>query len=442
LPLVATQWIPLSLLFAEKALRRKRVRDGALTGLLYGLNVLASWYYAVIGGVLLGGYVVLRLWTLRRDGQWLRLVRPALLFGLAAGMVITPALLVELSAARETQMHYSAADADQSSASPQDYITPNELHPIWGPAAMKSYSDQNVYEVGVYPGVVALLLSAVALLMGIKRRGKKAEGQVGAGFQAAYAWPWAVLAGAMFVLSLGLYLHKAGGETVKVGGSMVPMPGLLLYQWVPGFSSLRVWARFGIVTTLCLSVLAGMGFTRLFARQEWQRWKPLLAGCLVALVLFDDWGAPYGWGLTSTEAPKVANWLAAQPAGAVAVIPMQISGRPLYWSTFYKRPSSYGYDTFVPPGFKAVEPVLAGFPSSEAFKLLKGWGVRYVVVSASNYGASWAATKKIFAGLGEWTLAYQGLQPVFYHGPLWVGDIRPEVLDAMSPDEMLVYELH
>ena len=80
LQIAATQWLPLTLLFAERTLQRRHRRDAALTGLCYGLAALTAWYYAIIGGLLLGGYVLLRLVQMRRTFPWRRALR-----GLRAG---------------------------------------------------------------------------------------------------------------------------------------------------------------------------------------------------------------------------------------------------------------------------------------------------------------------------------------------------------------------
>ena len=81
-------------------------------------------------------------------------------------------------------------------------------------------------------------------------------------------------------------------------------------------------------------------------------------------------------------------------------------------------------------GSCAARPTLAGFPSPAAFALLRQWGVRYVVVAASSYGAQWAGTRAYFATLPDWTEAYPASQPVTWAAPFWVGDVRPELRDC------------
>src|SRR5205814_10240913 len=79
------------------------------------------------------------------------------------------------------------------------------------------------------------------------------------------AWIWAVVGLGCLVLSLGLALRVLPGEVVQVGGGPLPMPARLLFDWVPGFNSLRAYARFGVGVALAVAVLAGWGLTRLLA---------------------------------------------------------------------------------------------------------------------------------------------------------------------------------
>ncbi len=428
LQIAATQWLPCTLLFAERTLRRPRWRDATLLGLCYGLTVLTAWYYALIGGLLLGGYVVLRGWTLRRGFPWVAAGRAAVVAGLVAGVVVLPGLLPALEAAGEAPLRHSAKAADENSASPEDYLIPNQLHPLWGRPAMEAHAQQNIIEDALYPGLIAAVLAGIALLA------RRRIGQPGI---------WVILGAICFVLSLGLTLHTAGGGQALIGGGTVTLPGRLFYDWVPGFSSLRAYARFGVGVALGGAVLAGLGATWLLARPVMLKWRAAGAVGLIALVLCDLWSAPNAWGLTTVQPNAVAGWLAAQPPGAVIQLPLTsaVAGPPLYAGTFYAHPLAFGYETFEPPGFVAARPTLAGFPSTAAFTLLRGWGVRYVVVAASSYGAQWAGTRPYFATLPDWTEAYHASQPPTWAAPFWVGDVRPELRDLLAPDELVVYRL-
>ncbi|MGI8586234.1 MAG: hypothetical protein ACR2M0_00905 [Chloroflexia bacterium] len=436
LQIAATQWLPLTLLFAERALRRGW-RWAAFAGLCYGLNALTAWYYAIIGGAMLGVYMLVRLWqertTLRARAPGTVILRCTqnlkafLAFAVVASLVTLPGLVVALGAAGEAPLTHSAKAADENSASLADYLVPNELQPLWGMAAMKVKASENPIESVLYLGVPALLLAGVALL-GKRRR----------------AWAWAAAGVVCLVLSLGLTLRVLPGEAVTLGGTPMPMPARLLFDYVPGFNSLRAYARFGGAVALAVAVLSGIGATRLARSTRMGRGRIALTTGLLGFVLLDLWSAPNAWGLTAVAPDAVSGWLSSQSdGGAVMRLPLTaaISGPPLYAGTAYGHPLAYGYETFEPPAFSAARPVLAHFPSKPAFDLLRIWGVRYVVVAASSYGPDWQSTRTYFDGLPDWSRVYQAPQPVRYQAPFWLGDIQPDFRDAFAPDEMVVYRL-
>jgi len=441
LQIAATQWIPLTLWCAARTGRGRR-GAAALTGLCFGLTALTAWYYAIIGGLLLAGYVGLR-WlvdsgpgaggrgpSLIRNPQ--SAIRNVLVFGLVAGIVIAPGLAVALGAAGEAPLTHSAKAADENSASVADYALPQPLQPLWGQIGMRARLDENIIESALYVGLPGLLLAAVALWP--RRR---------TGRQDREAWLWAGLALGCLVLSLGLTLRVLPGEVVQVGGQAVPLPARLLYDWVPGFNSLRAYARFGGGVALAGAVLAGLGLTRLLAGLRRGRGRVAVAATLTALVLADLWSAPNAWGLTDVAPDAVAGWLAAQPSGAVMRLPLTaaLAGPPLYAGTAYGHPLAYGYETFEPPGFQAARPALLSFPKPAAFAQLRAWGVRYVVVAAGSYGADWPATRAYFATLPAWTPAYSAAAPRRYAAPFWLGDVQPDLTAALAPDLLVVYQL-
>jgi hypothetical protein len=133
--------------------------------------------------------------------------------------------------------------------------------------------------------------------------------------------------------------------------------------------------------------------------------------------------------------------LGAENPITVEVMDPRPAGPPLYAGTFYGHPLAFGYETFEPPGFIAARPTLAGFPSPAAFALLREWGVRYVVVAASSYGADWPGTRAYFATLPDWTEATHASQPPTWAAPFWVADVRPELRDLLAPDELVVYRV-
>jgi len=102
----------------------------------------------------------------------------------------------------------------------------------------------------------------------------------------------------------------------------VPLPYLLLYQFVPGVQTMRVITRIGALFTLGLSVLAGYGVAWLLAAVDGRRLLRLaLVPTLAALLLVETWSAPLDIQPlpSGADIPPLYKWLAAQPKDTVVL---------------------------------------------------------------------------------------------------------------------------
>lgn len=156
----------------------------------------------------------------------------------------------------------------------------------------------------------------------------------------------------------------------------------LLYYTVPVFSFLRAPSRAGIVVTLCLIVLAAPAMIAIMRR----RGANAAFAVLLLLVTADLYRAP----LRMREAPplnEADRALARLPQGPVVVLP--------YWSrsiefhrhaeyqlnaTAHWQPLINGYSDHIPQDFRDAAPILATFPSREAFATLEPLGARYAMI--------------------------------------------------------------
>ena len=178
------------------------------------------------------------------------------------------------------------------------------------------------------------------------------------------------------------------------GASLGPSGGLytLLFETVPGFGMLRAPARLGIVVALALTVLAGVGVSRL-ARGPRTTWvtTALILGALLELA-----AVPYPHH-DATPFPGAYRMLARLPAGPVAEFPYfnergEYSRHAYYMvgSTTHWRPLVNGYSDLIPQDFRAEVDELAGFPSRRAFVILERHQTRYVLLHRALYAeAEW-----------------------------------------------------
>jgi hypothetical protein len=441
LPLMGTAWIALAFLALERLIRKPTLGRGALLGLFLALMTLSSWYYALIVVPFAALYLLLRARPARlllwRGKLWGGLALAGALCALLSAPAALP--LLELYARGEMGAGYSLGYVDRWSASPADFVYPNAMHPWWGAALTRGYY-QNVHENMLYLGLVALALAGVGLW---SRRGERLPRVMAALGAIAFVCAlgttlhWAgkpvylrvpaqveyQLSRAMYVLTGRLALHKVDYSPLRREGAIpVPLPGLWLYLFVPAMGAMRVWARFGMVSILAVSVLAAWGAQWLLARVGGQA-HPLrarLAGlALGALVLVDVAAFPYPYGFTEVRGQPVDEWLAKQPAGTPIIeYPLERTwyGWMLYPARVHGQPMAYGYGTFAPKAYREGIRPAADWPSEAALETLRGWGIRYVLVGERGYGAEWPQVQRAMAAMPalKEVASFQD-QPI-YHG--------------------------
>jgi hypothetical protein len=305
---------------------------------------------------------------------------------------------------------HSFAAVNAWSPDPSDFVIPNLLHPLWGKGLQRMFPSQAKLwvERSLYLGGVALVLATLAIW-------QRPGGRI--------VQIYALITLLSFALALGPILHWAGKEVVfsvpevlkdlfvrsglwpmLVGvfgttgeRSIVPLPAQLLRRFVPGFSSLRIWARFGLFTIFSVSVLAGMGLKGLLAyvgARRSLRVSGILYSVIVLLILFEFVAVPQLWpisqpALAEARPRAVDVWLSTQPQAALVEFPISLSGTQFYNSIFHGKNIVTGYGTFVPRYFQEKLPLFDTFPAEASLDVLREWQVGYVLVNRSRYGTDW-----------------------------------------------------
>lgn len=474
LPLMGTQWLPLLLLYLDKMIVRQQWTDAAMAGLFFSLAALSAWYYAYMFALAGAAYVMLRgrPW---RQYLWQRgFAQRVLVFGAICLLLIGPFAVPVTQLWREGSRPQSLRYLDQFSASPVDFVYPNVMQPQWGAQLLTRYPQK--LENMLFLGWVPLGLAALAL--------RHQRGLTGR----AFAW----LSAGFVVLSLGTTLHwlnapvyiavpgwleraftlgmgfltnrlalyPISSYSLRVENALyVPLPTLLLYLFLPFFSAMRVWARFGLIATLGVSVLAGHGLQRLLdnaaghrvpaneaigrpARARVNRGQ-LVTVLLCAAVILEFASFPYALGWSKVQARPVDDWLAGQQGDfAIMEFPVSaaLSGRSLYAMRIHGKSITFGYGTFFPLAFDRRRATLESFPNGDSLVLLKEWDVRYVLVRPRSYGEAWQGVER-----GLTTVS--GLRHVvtLEDKPIYEGDrlfhLMPGTEPAFVVDRIHVYEV-
>lgn len=417
LNLLQTAWMVFALLFLRRLLRPHaagggRLADALLCGLFAGLQAVTALYYAFFAAALLGGYGLLwaagAVWSRVRAGAPLPWRRAALA-GLAAVLGAAIALPLTLPYTRvfaSLAIVRSVRELDNWSAPLRAYVSVtqgNLLYARLGEAVV------DAGEMVLFPGLLVGLLALVAggmILNGLGRSFLRTDRHPRGPMSALDGAYWLCVAGASFLLSLGTGLRLLRFDQPLP----VPLPYLLLYTNLPGFGALRVPARWGLLVTLALAVLAAAALATLLARLR-PRWRTAIGLTAIAVVLLEQAAPPLGLpaGAALTARRPVDVWL-AEPAqaGLGPVLELPVAATPRgeeleritmrqWQGRHHWHPLVASYSGLVPFGSSDLLRRAEDLPAEEVIAFMRLVGVGALVVHADELDAERSAA--LLAGL-------------------------------------------
>ncbi|HNB50554.1 MAG TPA: hypothetical protein PK530_01355 [Anaerolineales bacterium] len=175
-------------------------------------------------------------------------------------------------------------------------------------------------------------------------------------------------------------------------GLNLEVGGVRPYEWVrevvPGFEQLRSPFRMGMLVQVFLLGLAALGVIAL-PKFKGRFWAGVVFGGLalaeVVALPTQVWTDP-----ALLAPPEWVEWLAGQPAGAVAIMPFPEGGRVedfeptvmgMVFSLSYGKPLVNGYSGFFPDRYEDLSGVMVRqFPNKNSLARLSEAGVRYLLV--------------------------------------------------------------
>ena len=178
----------------------------------------------------------------------------------------------------------------------------------------------------------------------------------------------------------------------------------VFYKIFPPFQSIRVAARWGVMVTFSISVLAGFGARYLFEQSSPLRKRIICV--LIPLILIAEYSCfPLKFHIFPEQVPAVYRWLSFQQGDfPIVELPMPSSAqevyketRYMYWSTFHWKKLVNGYSGFFPEDYWDINGMMQKFPSEKSIALLRRLGVRYVIVHAAEFrrGRWWSAKERL-----------------------------------------------
>jgi hypothetical protein len=412
IPVLSSQWLPLVLFFFLRCLRRPtRARILGLLAMVV-LQALSSGYYAAILVVVLGLTCAFYARALLRHGRW-RGVGLALV---AAALVIATASLPYRALKQREGLERSREICLFYSAQASSYVRPAQPgvlpHVRW-------LSEHVPDHEPLFVGLTSLALAALGVVAAGRRR-----------------WFALLLTGSAVLLSFG--------PEVVVGWWRVPGP-YELFRLLPFARMMRDPSRFGAVATLGLGLLAAWG-TAVVTRKLGRVGSH--AGLALAALVFMELYPGQSAFRPLRPPPPVAGWLASAPRGPVLELPWDVSHLPdgaeyMYWSTVHWQPMINGAGAFLAPSNINVGMVGRGFPDEDVVAVLRGVGVRYVVVH--RHRLPWQRARRFraaslpegvdvvrrpdFGDAAVFVIRPSGRRSV----PPWIPDDWRAVLSAMEP---------
>lgn len=399
---LSAYWLPIALLGMHKYLHQRRMRWLIVFGAAWLLQALSNLYFAFFGGV------VITLWLLyfgsRRDG-W-RTVPPIGVAWFVASLPLVPVLLKYRAILDHYGLSRSMGEIVAFSAQPLAWTQVSDLTSLW-PHVLGDTST----ELDLFPGVTSVVLILTAAVVWWRRRGALDDATPNPRLLARNVLTAlaAVLAlAAVMTMVIGSWRFDIGPLRVSMGDGTRGVAGAILlglgaaaftrrgrrllasrpaivfyagativvmllacgpvlayhstvlldptpYRWLmrmPGFSGLRVPARFWMMGTMCLGVAAGLAFARLVPAST--RWRSLACVLVVCGVLADGWLRAMPMG----QVPE--SWPIVEPPGrAAAVIELPLGpdfdAAATFRSLVHRRRTVNGVSGYDPPAYTLLQ---------------------------------------------------------------------------------------
>jgi len=366
-------WIPLSLVLIDRWFHRPTWPRLTALFVCVALQALASWYLAVM--VLVADALWLtwlglehRLSAPDTNATGVGRIRPVQVV-VACGL--GAALLWPFAGRYGALLGGSPAEAAAGSADLAAYLVPPEntwLGQIL--IASGSLSPRWIWgERTLYLGCATLALAGIGIMRALGDR-------TGSARLVRFSVALGLVA---LALSLGPASPQSWGWTPF--GMFVRLPGMQLF---------RVPARFALLLTLALAVLAAAGASSLHRR--FGAIGRAVTFLLLPLLLTESFVVQFpGGGPRPFPIPPVYRYLATLPAGAAVSLPDFLltpawfrEADYLYYSTAHWRPIVNGYARTTPRGFPDRIRGISTFPSTQAADLLRSLGVAYVIVHGAE----------------------------------------------------------
>lgn len=373
--LLMTAGLPFSLLAFHRLADAPSAGRGIALGLVLAGQALSCAYYGIFAALLMGlGVVVFAPQRWRNPRYW---AGTAIAAAVAIGVVL-PFFMPYLRLQRESGFQRTLEEASMYSANWQAYLASGAWAHRWSLRYLEGFSEV------LFPGLVATTLgfrgAALALPASLMNRFVGHRSNTNRAVPRFYILAGLIAAWISFGPSAGLFAW--------------------LYRTVPVFSFLQAPARFGLLISLSLSVLAGLALAYWVDRLERGDTRSSRSGrrrgAVICVGLFFVAGAELTTApLNLADAPAlpaVYRTLATLPRAPVVELPFfyrrsDFPRHALYMlnSTSHWFPLVNGYSDHIPADFRQMVIPVSSFPTRESFRILRARRTRYAIFHLDFY---------------------------------------------------------
>lgn len=422
LQLLATLFAPLAFLGLHRFVDSNKWRDA----LIFCVGFLGAWYTCGYYGLFLSVFIFC---FVLRFGYRKLFEKRALIVGIGTAAIIiiglVPLILGMQSAKTAMSLSRPKFVVENLSAVLGNYLKFPQNSWLYEKLLAVSSPDR-----GTFLGLLLVCLSGIAAIAIFRARSsQRSGGLLGGGdqnlgmflnpdrFSGRYGVFYIAMAGFAFWLSYGMALIPPDAVGLGIYRFLVWIsPYNLLYQFVPGFTSIRSPYRFYIFSVLFLSVLSGCGVLWVSEHVKGQ-WRRVLIPLILVAVIVELWPLParlVSVPRSVNELPEIYQEIDALPKDATLLelplarggseISLETEARFLYYSTFHWRPIINGYSGFSPRANIGLDMVIARSAPETLLSALGAFGIEYVLTREDALNAE--EKKKLDALVGH------GLVPV------------------------------
>ena len=371
-------WSPFAILFLDRYLETRSVRDAAGLAVAFVLSALSVIYFAVFLALLLPIYAAL-CWIFGRGKFSGRTYGGLALTGAISALILLPLIIPYARFAASYGYRHDVRSLTNFS---MELLAPIRMPDwlstwSWSPLVRRSaFTNAQSYSAA-FPGIVALGLALYAIVAG--RRARESR---------AIVWILVSLILICYLLALGPELRLMNLNSSRFI-SWIPMPGRI-FILVPG---IRWPMRVFFFALLGGAILSGLGLTELL-RRVGPGMRTAVALGTVALIAVEYRPAAWLAG-RSVAAPApmeisdVYPYLAREAdRGGVVELPVAdrtgwrtpMTTRYTYGSSGHLRRIVALHGNVMPPMIDSLMRAASQLPDSASSALLKGHGVTRVVV--------------------------------------------------------------